>query len=319
MMELAAAAEHHVAPACSYCCHPVDVAGAGDAPMDQALRKTGIPLMDEIPWGSHLALFYETERDLLDSCAAYFAAGLRHNEACVWAVVDTVAVEAARQALQDAIPDFDRYEADGAVELLPGREFYLRDGVFDMQRLIDNRHDRVCRARERGFDGLRVSGNAWLAASERGEYFSFRRELARTVGDDPVLVLGTYELGASRAVDVLDVARVHHLTVVRRRGEWQFMETPESKQANALTRQIDDVSDISDASDIIARPFPGRELLTERERVVLAKIVNGASSKEIARDLSVSPRTVDFHRANILDKLGARNTAELVRLVLSRG
>ena len=50
------------------------------------LRKTGIPLMEEIPWGSHIALFYETERDLLDSCATYFAAGLQSNEACVWAV-----------------------------------------------------------------------------------------------------------------------------------------------------------------------------------------------------------------------------------------
>jgi DNA-binding CsgD family transcriptional regulator len=280
--------------------------------MDHAPRKTGIPLMEEIPWGSHLALFYETERDLLDSCAAYFAAGLRHNEACVWAVADTITDEAARRALRDAIPDFDRYEAAGSFELVPGREFYLRDGVFDIQRLIDNRHDRVCRARERGFDGLRVSGNAWAAASEREVYFDFRRELTRTVGDDPVLVLGTYELGASRAVDVLDVARVHYLTVALRRGEWQFMETPELKQANARIRQL------NDALAIMSTPFPGHELLTERERAVVAQIVKGASSKEIARDLNVSPRTVDFHRANILQKLGARNTAELVRRVLSR-
>jgi DNA-binding CsgD family transcriptional regulator len=58
-------------------------------------------------------------------------------------------------------------------------------------------------------------------------------------------------------------------------------------------------------------------LLTPRERVVLAQIVKGASSKDAARTLGISPRTVEFHRANILEKLGAKNTAELVRLAVA--
>lgn len=64
------------------------------------------------------------------------------------------------------------------------------------------------------------------------------------------------------------------------------------------------------------RSFPGRGLLTERERAVLAHIIRGASSKEAACLLSISARTVEFHRANIMLKLGARNIAELVRIVL---
>jgi DNA-binding CsgD family transcriptional regulator len=58
-------------------------------------------------------------------------------------------------------------------------------------------------------------------------------------------------------------------------------------------------------------------LLTERECIVLALIVKGASSKEAARALGISPRTVDFHRANMMQKLGAKNAADLVRKVLS--
>jgi DNA-binding CsgD family transcriptional regulator len=56
--------------------------------------------------------------------------------------------------------------------------------------------------------------------------------------------------------------------------------------------------------------------LTPRERVTLAQIVRGASSKETARTLGISPRTVEFHRANIMQKLGARKTVDLVRRVL---
>jgi DNA-binding CsgD family transcriptional regulator len=51
-------------------------------------------------------------------------------------------------------------------------------------------------------------------------------------------------------------------------------------------------------------------------RVMLAQILRGASSKEAARTLGISPRTVEFHPATILQKLGARNTADLVRRAL---
>ena len=60
-------------------------------------------------------------------------------------------------------------------------------------------------------------------------------------------------------------------------------------------------------------------MLTERERVVLGQIVKGASSKVAARRLGISPRTVEFHRANAMQKLGAKNTAELVRILLQGG
>lgn len=59
------------------------------------------------------------------------------------------------------------------------------------------------------------------------------------------------------------------------------------------------------------------DTLSQSERLVLAQVLQGATSKEIARTLGVSPRTVEFHRANIMKKYGARNSAELVRKVMS--
>jgi FixJ family two-component response regulator len=64
--------------------------------------------------------------------------------------------------------------------------------------------------------------------------------------------------------------------------------------------------------------IPGREPLTRREREVLNLIVAGASSKEAGRTLGISPRTVEFHRARILEKVDAKNTADLIRIVMSR-
>jgi FixJ family two-component response regulator len=67
------------------------------------------------------------------------------------------------------------------------------------------------------------------------------------------------------------------------------------------------------------RRFPGRDRLTRREIEVLTQIAAGATSKVAAEALGISSRTVEAHRWNIMKKLGAKNAAELVRIVLSDG
>jgi FixJ family two-component response regulator len=71
------------------------------------------------------------------------------------------------------------------------------------------------------------------------------------------------------------------------------------------------------SSDGLAANFAGRDLLTPREREVLAQIAAGASNKEAGRLLGISPRTIEVHRARIMEKIGAKNAADLVRIVLS--
>ncbi|WP_299640316.1 LuxR C-terminal-related transcriptional regulator [Devosia sp.] len=61
----------------------------------------------------------------------------------------------------------------------------------------------------------------------------------------------------------------------------------------------------------------GFDQLTPREREVLQLITNGQSNKEAGRELGISPRTIEVHRARVMEKLGARNTADLMRIVLT--
>ena len=56
---------------------------------------------------------------------------------------------------------------------------------------------------------------------------------------------------------------------------------------------------------------------SKREGEVLGQLVIGASSKEAAIQLGISPRTIEIHRAHIMGKLGAKNVADLVRIVMS--
>jgi len=75
---------------------------------------------------------------------------------------------------------------------------------------------------------------------------------------------------------------------------------------------------------VSAPPVPRRSVevrgfsqLTPREREVLHLISNGQSNKEAGRELGISPRTIEVHRARVMEKLGARNTADLMRIVLT--
>jgi FixJ family two-component response regulator len=56
--------------------------------------------------------------------------------------------------------------------------------------------------------------------------------------------------------------------------------------------------------------------LTERERAVLRRIIEGKQNKVIADELALSVKTVEFHRSNVMEKMGVDSVAELVQLTL---
>jgi FixJ family two-component response regulator len=72
------------------------------------------------------------------------------------------------------------------------------------------------------------------------------------------------------------------------------------------------------SGDTLAPNFPGSDLLTRREREVLALIAASATNREAAERLGISQRTVEIHRAHIMHKLGAKNSVDLARRVLLR-
>jgi two-component system response regulator FixJ len=76
----------------------------------------------------------------------------------------------------------------------------------------------------------------------------------------------------------------------------------------------------SGEEDPMAATAVGRlALLSPREREVLQGLLVGLPNKSIAYDLRISPRTVEIHRARVMDKMGARSLSELIRMSLAAG
>lgn len=82
--------------------------------------------------------------------------------------------------------------------------------------------------------------------------------------------------------------------------------------AEAFERQRQ-AADAAASRSQIQRRLDG---LTPREREVMARVVAGRHNREIAAELAISPRTVEVHKARMMDKLGVGSVAELVRLSL---
>jgi FixJ family two-component response regulator len=101
-------------------------------------------------------------------------------------------------------------------------------------------------------------------------------------------------------------------------GAFDFIEKP-VKASTVVTRVREAVDAWSrrHSNGNLPHAFPGHEQLTTRERDVLGQIAAGSSNKQAGRELGISPRTIEVHRARIMEKLGARNAADLMRIVLS--
>jgi hypothetical protein len=146
-------------------------------------RKTGIEIIGDIPWSTHLCQFYETPKDLTDILVPYFKAGLENNEFCMWVTSPPLIEEVAREAMRTAMPDFDRYLEKGQIEIIPYDQWYLKDGIFDLQKALDSWIEKLDQALKQGYEGLRVTGNtAWLEKKDWESFAEYEAELNKVIG-----------------------------------------------------------------------------------------------------------------------------------------
>jgi hypothetical protein len=205
------------------------------------LRNTGIGPVGYRPWGTHFCNFYATKTDLVEVVVPYFKAGLENKEFCIWVISEPLTEPEAWNALRETIPELDEYRTDGCIEILQGREWYLEHGIFDMKRVTQAWNDKLSRALDRGYAGLRVSGNtAWLERKDWSSFCHYEKMMNDSVVDQKMTVLCTYPMATSGAADLLDVVSTHQFAGAMRNGCWELIESPELKRAKAEIKRMND-------------------------------------------------------------------------------
>jgi PAS domain S-box-containing protein len=195
------------------------------------LRNSGIEVIGELPWGSHFCNFYESQEDLLQILVPYFKTGLLNNEYCLWITSEPLTTTIAADALRNAIPDFDHYEKKEQIAILSHADWYLQDNTFVPDIVINGWYKKLYHSLSQGFEGMRVSGNeSWLERGVWKNFIDYERNLNNSLADHHMIVLCTYPLDKCDAQAVFDVSQVHEIAVTKRKGNWEIVEVPATKQ-----------------------------------------------------------------------------------------
>ena len=190
-----------------------------------SLPKFGLDFVGDLPWGTHLCQFYETQRDLVEILVPYFAKGLRGNEACMWVTSEPLGAEEATAALAKAVPDLDRFVKSGQLLILPYKEWYLKGGTFDADRVLQGWVEKEREAISRSFEGLRLTGNTfWIERSLWGAFADYEEAVNSVIGKHRMIALCTYSLEKCSGNDVIDVERNHAGTIIKQGEKWTIVE-----------------------------------------------------------------------------------------------
>jgi PAS domain S-box-containing protein len=195
------------------------------------LRKFGLELVGNVPWGTHLCQFYETKEDLIAILVPYFTEGLRNNEFCMWVTSLPLEAEEAKQALKKSVPELDQYFQKGQIEILPYTEWYLLGGSFNSDRVLQDWIRKEKAALDSGFDGLRLTANTfWLERNGWKAFTEYEEQVNKAIGQHKMIAVCTYSLDKCNANEVIDVVKNHQFALIKRSGKWELIESSEIKK-----------------------------------------------------------------------------------------
>ncbi|MDD1751702.1 MAG: PAS domain S-box protein, partial [Methanotrichaceae archaeon] len=210
--------------------------------MVTVLRRSGIEVVGDVPWGTHFCQFYETGQDLIEVLVPYFHEGLKGNEFCMWITSEPLQVDQAKAALQAAVPDLDRYIEKGQIEILDYDQWYTRSGKFSADEVLRGWIDKLTAALERGYDGLRLTGNTfWLEKANWANFTKYEESVNNVIGRYRMLAICTYSLRKCGAMEILDVLANHQFALVKRSGKWEIVESAHHKKIEQALRRSEEM------------------------------------------------------------------------------
>jgi PAS domain S-box-containing protein len=238
--------------------------------MESNMRRTGIDVIGDVPWGTHFCQFYETSQDLIETLVPYFKEGLEANEFCMWVTSEPLRVDQASAALRAAVPDLDDYIDKGQIEILDYRAWYTRSGKFSADDVLQDWVDKLKVAQERGYEGLRLSGNTfWLEKDDWDDFTRYEETVNNVIGRYPMLAICTYSLQKCNSAEILDVAANHQFAMIKRSGRWRIIESTQHRLADKALKESE--QRFRDAID----NFPNVFVIYDADRRVTYVNLNG--------------------------------------------
>ena len=200
--------------------------------MKKEIRKSGIDILGDAPWGTHFCQFYQTKEDLIEILVPYFKAGLENNEFCIWVTSEPLNEKETEKAIRMTVPDLNRYLKRGQLEIVSYQEWYLKGGTFNLQKVLNAWIDKLNQALAQGYDGIRITGNtAWLEKRDWRNFVDYEEEINNVIGKYKMLAICSYYLDKCGASEIINVVDNHKFALIRQEGKWKIFESSERNRA----------------------------------------------------------------------------------------
>ena len=160
--------------------------------------------------------------------------------------------------------------------------------------------------------GLEPGALVFEAPHDPARLFELLAGLEGVVQTLPWMVIGTHNYPLEAIVRLMRMGALDVLSATT----GQRIVADAIRSAVSKVRPAERTAPVADEQALLQQRFEG---LTERERQVLEGLLKGGTNKSIALDLKLSPRTVESHRAHLMDRVGAKSLADLLRIATEAG
>ena len=206
--------------------------------MEEKLRKSGVDIVGNIPWGTHFCQLYQTKEDLVDILIPYFKAGLENNEFCIWITSSPLEVKEAKEVLRKAFPDVDVYLEKGQIEIISYTCLQVIGTICDSGRVKEDWIEKLNYALKSGYKGLRLSGNtSWVEKKNWGYFVDYMRKMDDILGKYRMIALGSYFIDKYSAAEIVEVVSNHQFSLIKKEGKWEKIDNFGRKKAEEVAYQ----------------------------------------------------------------------------------
>lgn len=184
--------------------------------MDKRLRNSGIDIIGDIPWGTHIGQLYTSKEDFFQTGVTYIQSGLINNEFCIWIYSDNTTYEEIKEKLSEYMDDVDLYLQWGQLKIIHYSQWYTEDNSFNEVRVNKEWNHMVEYGVNNGYDGLRaIADTAWL---EKGYYRSFlhyEQSIDHIINELPFIVICLYDSKKTDAFAIADIIKNHSYVITK--------------------------------------------------------------------------------------------------------
>jgi PAS domain S-box-containing protein len=179
---------------------------------------------------------------LIDILVPYFKTGLENNEFCMWITAEPLNAKKAKASLKKVVSNLDDYIEKGQIEILDYSQWYTKSGKFDADDVLDGWVEKEKQGLERGFDGLRLSGNTfWLEDKDWRGFTQYEEMINDIIGNYKMLAVCSYSLNKCGATEIMDVISNHQFAFVKRENRWKIIESSKQKQSEGKMRESEEL------------------------------------------------------------------------------